>query len=117
MPHHAHKARLLGRTAPNDLVDIWHGQQSTDPFDARLSKQAGLQLLTTSAGATPEASLQYIGLSPPVQGVNSRQAPGNALARVNVPNRYLGNKACKYETNDFAPLRANLRAESTKQGC
>jgi hypothetical protein len=69
-------------------------------------------LLITSAGATPKASLQYIGLSPPVQGIRSRQAPGSALARVNVPNRYLGNKACKYETNSFALSETILQAVS-----
>ena len=50
-------------------------------------------------GCSAGAPLRDIGLSPPLQAPNSRRVPGNALARVDVPNRYLGNKACKYETN------------------
>ena len=45
-----------------------------------------------------EALLQYIGLSPPLKATDSRRAPGSTLTRVNVLNRYLGYKACKYET-------------------
>jgi hypothetical protein len=45
-----------------------------------------------------ETLLQYIGLSPPLKATNSRRAPGSTLTRVNVLNRYLGYKACKYET-------------------
>ena len=30
-PRHTLKARILSRAVPKDLVDIWQGQQSTDP--------------------------------------------------------------------------------------
>ncbi|KAI1675979.1 hypothetical protein KJE20_14438 [Pyrenophora tritici-repentis] len=49
-------------------------------------------------GATPTAPLQYIGFRPPIQAPNSHQAPVGTLDRVDVSNRYLGNKACKYDT-------------------
>jgi hypothetical protein len=53
-----------------------------------------------------EALLQYIGLSPPLKATDSRRAPGSTLTRVNVLNRYLGYKACKYETK-WAPSPNN----------
>ncbi len=45
-----------------------------------------------------KALLLSIGVSQPVQVTRSRRAPDNAQTRVNVAGRYLGNKACSYET-------------------
>ncbi|KAG9187929.1 hypothetical protein G6011_01852 [Alternaria panax] len=45
----------------------------------------------------------------------NRRVPGNALARVDVPNRYLGNKACKYETKKLRPPQ-NSAANSAALG-
>jgi hypothetical protein len=59
-------------------------------------------LLIARSGAAPRALLQFIGLSPPLKATDSRRAPGSTLTRVNVLNRYLGYKACKYETK-WAP--------------
>jgi hypothetical protein len=74
-------------------------QQSTDPkWRPLIWWWAGLQASVASVGAVPAAPLQYTGFRPPTQSANDYQAPDSALARVNVPNRYLGNKACNYGT-------------------
>jgi hypothetical protein len=77
-------------------VNFWQSQQSTDP------KWCPLIEISRSSGANHKfrrsGLLQYIGLSPPEQGINSCRAPDNAPTRVDVASRYLGNKACKHET-------------------
>jgi hypothetical protein len=65
------------------------------------------------------APLQYMGFHPPIQAPNSCRAPGGALDRVDVSNRYLGNKACKYDTKivPTPPKRGRLgKIEAAQRG-
>lgn len=110
-PPHTHEARIGGRTVPKELVKCLaepsiHRPQKWCPL-MEVSRTSGVE---RKYGCSAEAPLQHIGLSPPLQAPNSRRVPGNALARVDVPNRYLGNKACKYETKE--PAEASRVAES-----
>lgn len=70
-----------------------------------------------SKGAVPAAPLQFIGLSPPLQASNNCRVPGDALARVNVPNRHLGYKACKYETEIVPALELRREQRKTREAC
>lgn len=69
-----------------------------------------------SAGATPEGATSVYRLSPACTNANNRRAPGSALGRVNVSNRYLGNKACKYGTKIGAPAQGSASQAAPKQG-
>lgn len=69
-----------------------------------------------SAGATPEGATSIYRLSPARTNANSRRAPGGALGRVNVSNRYLGNKACKYGTKIGAPAPASASQAAPTRG-
>ena len=98
MLRHARKARILSRAVPKDLVNIWQCQQSTDPKWCPLIEISRTSVASHKCRRNAETLLQYIGLSPPVQGTNICRAPDNAPTRVDVASRYLGNKACKHET-------------------
>jgi len=66
-------------------------------------------LYPQAAGAKPEAMLQNIGVSQPEQGRTDAEPRIILPTRVNVANRYLGNKACKYETMKDNKIRQKMR--------
>jgi hypothetical protein len=113
-PPHTHEARIGGRTVPKELV-----KSLAEPSIHRPQKWCLLMEVSRTSGVKRKygcsagAPLRDIGLSPPLQAPNSRRVPGNALARVDVPNRYLGNKACKYETKKWCPP-PKLRCEQRR---
>ena len=86
-----HEARIVGRAAPKDLVNIWHSQQSTD------SKMAPAHGSEQDFRCQAQVRAQYQ-RHRFEQASNNCRVLGNALTRVNIANRYLGNKACEYET-------------------
>ena len=106
MPRHA-QARILDRAIPEDLVEriakpIIHRPQMV-PAD---TSSAGLQFPFTSPGAAPEAPLQDMGVNPPKRVKKELPMPlVDEPTRVDVANRYLGNKACCYETAGPKPRR------------
>lgn len=65
--------------------------------------ERGFGYWTRKMGAVPAAPLRYIGFRPPIQAPTVDCAPGSAPDRVDVSNRYLGNKVCKYDTSWVPP--------------
>ena len=98
-PTHAHEARIANRAAPKDLVNnlakpTIHRPQMVPAHGGE--RDFGCQ--SQVRARRQRASTSIYGLSPARTNANSCRAPGGALGRVNVSNRYLGNKACKYGT-------------------
>jgi|SRR3954447_5926289 hypothetical protein len=91
-----HEARIAGGAAPKDLVNIWHSQQSTDP---KMAPAHGSER-DFRCQAQVRAQCQRHRFK---QASNNCRVLGNALTRVNIANRYLGNKACEYETRVAIP--------------
>ena len=93
------QARIASRIAPKDLVNILakpaiHRPQMVPAHGGE--RDFGCQ--SQVRARRQRASTSIYGLSPARTNANSCRAPGGALGRVNVSNRYLGNKACKYGT-------------------
>lgn len=82
--------RKLGRIVPKDLVNIWHGQQSTDPKWCPTKTLMGLRFSPRTREATPNKVDNQ-----PKRPEESYQALDGALQKVRGPfdSRYRGNKA------------------------
>ena len=69
---------------------------------------------TSGVGSARRSTVQPSPISK--RASNNCRVLGNALKRVNVANRYLGNKACKYETKVVStPKRASTCQKSAAQ--
>jgi hypothetical protein len=104
------QARIASRTAPKDLVNVLAEPIIHRPHTVPAhGGERDFGYWSRKMGAMPAAPLRYIGFRPPIQAPIVDCAPGSAPDRVDVSNRYLGNKVCEYDTSLVPPARGRGR--------